>query len=251
MVTPQKNRLPIACDNLNRLLSAKLNSYGNTTGSTGSEAGDELLGESAPQADTSFDPFRVGDKVIRKKNGLCDLMTEIQADPDTGHVPRADWRWDNSAWSLSETDVVNGDMGTVLAIVQEDDNTFVVVRFRTPERLCRLAYGECHLIRAYAITCHSAQGSGFPCVIVPVHHSFYWDSKLQRGIFNREWIYTAMSRAEKMLFTVGQASAIRAAVGRKTVHKRKTQLAELIRSNPAERVHVSQADSQIENESWL
>jgi exodeoxyribonuclease V alpha subunit len=248
VVTPQKTRLPIACANLNRLLSTKLNTLGNALESTGSEAGDELL---LGASEDAFESFRKGDKVIRTKNGLCDLMNEIAIDPATGQDTRTDWRWDDSAWSLSETDVVNGDMGTVLDIVQEQDNTFVVVKFRTPDRLCRLAYGECHLSQAYAVTCHKAQGSGFPFVIVPVHHSFYWDNKTQRGIFNREWIYTAVSRAERFLITVGQFSAIRAAVGRKTVHRRKTKLAELIREHPAERVHVSMADSIVEAESWL
>jgi exodeoxyribonuclease V alpha subunit len=243
IVTPQKSRLPIACDNLNRLLSAKLNHFGKAhEEGEASEPDEDNFGdgsgddEGARMAQDIWVPFRRGDKVIRTKNGLCDLMTRIEpvtdrADPEAGESTRTDWRWDLEAWSLSETDIVNGDMGTVMDIVEDGKDTYVVVKFRMPERLCRLPFGECHLSQAYAITCHKAQGSGYSYVIVPVHHSFYWDSKTQRGLFNREWIYTAISRSERMLMTVGQFSAVRAAVGRRTVHRRKTRLVSLLKDS--------------------
>lgn len=239
VVTPQKARLPIACDNLNRLLSEKLNAFGNIHGEPDADGEDDVGGP--PEVDEGRVPFRRGDKVIRTKNGLCDLMVMIneneESELDDDQEPsRVDWRWDDSAWRLAETDIVNGDMGIIYDIVDDPKDTFVVVRFRTPDRLCRLSYDECHLSQAYAITCHKAQGSGFPFVIVPVHHSFYWDAKKQRGLFNREWIYTAISRSERMLITVGQFSAVRAAVGRKTVHRRKTRLVSLIRGHASLKV---------------
>ena len=95
-----------------------------------------------------------------------------------------------------------------------------------------------NLIAAYAMTCHKAQGSGFPYVIVPVHGSFYWNHRTQTGLFNRELVYTMFSRAEKLLVTVGQFHSIVQAIGRKTVDNRKTRLASLIAGTVAEPIHA-------------
>lgn len=248
VVTPQKTKLPIACDNLNSLLSSKLNPRAVASVDDGWQYyGPNGQQVQAPQAsdDHGEPPYRVGDKVVRTKNGLADLLIDIGAPDDfdwaTGEFAheeedrRVDWHWKGRDYKFREIDVVNGDMGQIEAIVEGPKDTYVVVRFRTPDRLCRLPFGSAsHLTLAYAMTCHRAQGSGFPFVVVPVHHSFYWDAKEEKGIFNREWIYTAISRAEKLLVTVGQYSAIRAAVGRRTIHKRKTRLAGLLRAMAAD-----------------
>jgi exodeoxyribonuclease V alpha subunit len=222
VVTPQRARLPIACENLNALLSARLNPKAALAAGVGG------FGDTAE--DARRPPFSVGDKVIRTKNGEADEMT---APPEGGRV---DWHWGGGRWAFAPCEVVNGDMGTVMDVVIDPDagEAWVVARLRNPDRLVRLPYGDSHLQQAYAITCHKAQGSGFPYVIVPVHHSFYWDDRAKRGLFNREWIYTAISRSEKLLVTIGQSDAIRAAVGRPTVHRRRTRLVEFYRSmNPS------------------
>lgn len=209
VVTPQKSKLPIACDNLNRLLSAQLNRNARL------QPGDD---ERSPS-------FTKGDKVIRIKNGTCDEMI-----PDEANISRKGWKWNGNTYRFNETYVVNGDMGECLDMIEdvEAKRIWVVVQFRNPDRLCRLEYASADLIPAFAITCHKAQGSGYPYVIVPVHPSFHWDNRTGTGLFSREWIYTAISRAERLLVTVGLFSSIRAAVGRKTIHQRQTKLASLI-----------------------
>jgi exodeoxyribonuclease V alpha subunit len=229
VVSAEKGKKKFACGNLNRLLSEKLNPPPKEVG-----AGDATQGNGWAARDTNESdddesgygpPFRKGDKIVRTKNGLCDLMRE--ASPED-HV---DWRWRGQDWSMSETDIVNGDMGRIEDIVFDEDEgeRWVVVQFRTPERLCRLAYSECHLIQAYALTCHKSQGSGFPFVIVPVHESFYWDRRTHTGLWCRELFYTAISRTERLLVTVGQFSSIRSAIGRRTIHQRRTRLVDLIK----------------------
>lgn len=222
VVSPQKARLPIACDHLNRLLSDKLNTW-------------KKHHEAKPPVKWDEDgpaiPFVVGDKVVRTKNGLCDALTPAR------EGERAAWTWDEQDWSVDEIDIVNGDVGEVYDIV-ESDKWYVVVRFRSPDRLCRLPMADHNLIAAYAMTCHKAQGSGFPYVIVPVHGSFYWNHRTQTGLFNRELVYTMFSRAEKLLVTVGQFHSIVQAIGRKTVDNRKTRLASLIAGTVAEPIHA-------------
>jgi len=251
-VSPQNGKSPMGCDHLNRKLSEVLNDW-------------RRHNDKPVQADEpGFDPpFVIGDKVVRTKNGLCQQMIRdnqprASSDPaskgsgnqasDTNITDELDfdedlrfttapsdeevptWIWENTRYKLIETDIVNGDMGEVIDIVPGDKgDSYVVVRFRTPDRWCRLPFSKHHLVSAYALTCHKAQGSGFPYVIVPVHESFWWDHKTGQGLFSREWLYTAISRAEELLVTVGQFSAIRKAVGRKTVHRRRTRLVQRIR----------------------
>lgn len=218
VISPEKRKPGVGCNYLNKLLADLLNPYRKMD-----PAKVESDDMGAPV------PFERGDKVIRTKNGLCDRM--VNAAECDGDSPL--FRWDGRRYGLIETDIVNGDMGTVLDIVQEGDNWYVVVQFRTPDRLCRLPYGECHLELAYAVTCHKSQGSGFKYVIVPVHDSFYFNTRTGEGLWNREMIYTLLSRAETLLVTVGSAQAIRSAVGRPTVQRRKTRLAQLMRARLA------------------
>jgi ATP-dependent exoDNAse (exonuclease V) alpha subunit len=134
---------------------------------------------------------------------------------------------------VRETPVVNGDVGLVLDMVPTERRGMdVIVLFRDPDRLCTLPLGDCHLIRAWCITTHKAQGRGIPYVILPVHRSFYWDAKRGTGLACRENLYTRFSRASKLLVTVGSFAAIEAEVRRPTVARRRTRLKSLIQLEP-------------------
>lgn len=209
----------ICCRDINRALSPLLNPERGTTQDIRGGNGD---GDS--EANGFEPPFRPGDKIVRTKNGMVDELL-----PLTSTTAHADFRWRDQAYEVKEIPVVNGDLGQVLDIVPGPKGSSVVVKFLNPDRLCRLAYSECHLIQAYALTAHKCQGSGMPYVILPVHQSYFWDNRKLIGIWHRELIYTAFSRAEKLLVTIGQFSAIRQAVGRKTVHTRRTRLVERIK----------------------
>ena len=213
VVTPQNTRLAIACDALNESL------------------GDLINPPTAPPGyDSKQPPFRVGDKVVRTKNGLVHQLINPQErmDGDIFEIwddhEKKNWYWRGSEYELKQTLVVNGDMGDVLDIAVEPKASFAVVELKNPTRIVRISMSDPNLQKAYALTCHKAQGSGFPYVIVPVHGCFYWDSKRGTGLFSREWLYTAMSRAETLLVTVGEFKAIEAAAFRKTTHLRRTRL---------------------------
>ena len=177
----------------------------------------------SPEGGPEFCP---GDKVIRTKNDKAELLTAAPPGTKVNIGDKKMFTFDGQPYRVTATTVVNGDLGTVLGIVEEAKISFIVVRFTLPDRVCRLPLGDHNLMLAYALTCHKAQGSGFPFVIVPVHGSFYYDTRNDRGLWTREWLYTAISRAETLLITVGQRSAIDLAIGRKTVQKRNTRLIE-------------------------
>jgi exodeoxyribonuclease V alpha subunit len=134
--------------------------------------------------------IRIGDRVVR-------LANKVYKDAISGlDVP-----------------VVNGDLGMVENITGDH----LTVLFESPERRIEMKRGEAELALAYALTCHKMQGSEARLVILPVHKSF--------GPFpNREWIYTAMSRAKELLVTVGQADALDYWVSRTGIGLRKTNL---------------------------
>jgi len=223
VISPQNDRLPIACENLNNLLSRKLNPKGFIS-----------------EHQNKWDKFRVGDKIVRTKNGFVDLMVPAHGlsadDPyfaeeleDFSFDDAADFRWKGKDYYINKTYVVNGDIGQVLAVEKIYGKRYVIVEFKNPYRLCCLPAGESHIAPAYCITCHKAQGSGFPVVILPVSNTFHWNNYTQSGLWCREMFYTEISRGIDVVITVGEFSAIEAAIGRKTIDKRKTNLARFIK----------------------
>jgi exodeoxyribonuclease V alpha subunit len=136
-------------------------------------------------------PFRRADKVLQRKNE-----------------------------SINEEFVVNGDLGEV-GIINDSE---IGVEFRYPDRSVRIKRKDHHLTLAYCLTIHKMQGSEAPVIIMPLHSSF-------GGFFNRELVYTGISRARDICITVGEWGALLAASGRVGNARRITRLVELLRSD--------------------
>ncbi len=77
------------------------------------------------------------------------------------------------------------------------------------------------LALSYAMTVHRSQGSEMPCVVLALHESHY-------TLLERQLIYTAVTRAKKLLVVVGSKKALNLACQRTTSKKRCTMLAEEI-----------------------
>ena len=78
------------------------------------------------------------------------------------------------------------------------------------------------LTLGYAVTIHKSQGCEFPVVIVPLLSQHYM--MLQRNL-----LYTAMTRAKKLLIIVGGRKALEMAVANYRVEVRYTRLIDRIR----------------------
>jgi exodeoxyribonuclease V alpha subunit len=114
--------------------------------------------------------------------------------------------------------VVNGDFGRVEEI--DHAGKKLIVRFDNPDRLVSIPAGgeKCRLDLAYAVTVHKYQGSQAPVIIVPIHPCL--------GIMvpQRNWLYTALSRAESLCIVVGHDAEIARIVGRTGQRRRFTRL---------------------------
>ncbi|MGC8780000.1 MAG: ATP-dependent DNA helicase, partial [Anaerolineae bacterium] len=117
-----------------------------------------------------------------------------------------------------DKDVFNGDMGYITAVDLEDQMVRVNMDGRTiPYDFLELD----ELVHAYAISIHKAQGSEFPAVVVPILTSHYM--MLQRNL-----LYTAVTRAQKLVVLVGSPRAIGIAVKNDRAQERFSGLVERV-----------------------
>ena len=149
--------------------------------------------------------FREGDKVMQIKNNYqleWEVTTKFGLAVDKG------------------TGVFNGDMGVITEInkytetieVEFDESRKVKYGFDMTEEL----------ELAYAITVHKSQGSEYPAVIIPLLPG-------PRLLYNRNLLYTAVTRAKKCLTIIGSDTVFQEMIQNKNEQARYTSLAERIR----------------------
>jgi exodeoxyribonuclease V alpha subunit len=120
-----------------------------------------------------------------------------------------------------DKEVFNGDMGRLVAA----DDEGLTVEF--PERRLIYAPGElADLQPAFAITVHRAQGSEYDAIVVPVLTQHF--VMLQRNL-----LYTAVTRAKKLLVLVGSERAVRLAIDNARPSERSSGLAHRLSPPPS------------------
>ncbi|MDR0932834.1 MAG: ATP-dependent RecD-like DNA helicase [Victivallales bacterium] len=114
-----------------------------------------------------------------------------------------------------DKNVFNGDMGKLVYINASGKKFEVMFDGMRP---VEYALDEAdQLTRSYAVTVHKSQGSEFPVVILPFLREHYM--MLQRNL-----LYTAMTRARKLLIIVGSRRAVQMAVNNARLEPRSTLL---------------------------
>ncbi len=118
-----------------------------------------------------------------------------------------------------EKEVFNGDIGIVTDIDEDDQ----VIWVRMEDRLVPYDFGETDdLMLAYAISVHKSQGNEYPAVVLPLLTQHYM--MLQRNL-----LYTAVTRAKKLVVLVGSRRAIFMAVNNARPAERYSLLKERLR----------------------
>lgn len=107
-------------------------------------------------------------------------------------------------------EVFNGDIGKIKFIHPEEQE----MEIEYPEGIINYDFSELDEIDlAYALSVHKAQGSEYPVIIIPVTTSHYM--MLQRNL-----LYTAVTRAKKLLIIVGTKKAIGIAIKNNRIRQR-------------------------------
>lgn len=118
------------------------------------------------------------------------------------------------------TGVFNGDIGYIEEIYSATGETIVL--FEDGRRCHYTTIDLDELVLSYAITIHKSQGSEFDAVVIPI-------SGGNPMMLTRNLLYTAVTRAKKMVVLVGGMNHISFMIRNSYTFKRKTLLKELIK----------------------
>jgi exodeoxyribonuclease V alpha subunit len=133
--------------------------------------------------------YRVGDKVMQLRNN----------------------------YDKGTAGVFNGSVGVVTALSLEDSELRVLL---DEDEEVPYGFDELdELTHAYAVSIHRSQGSEYPCVVVPVTTSAWL--MLQRNL-----LYTAVTRAKRIVVLVGSRRALAKAVRTQSAGRRYTALSQ-------------------------
>ena len=148
--------------------------------------------------------FREGDKVMQIKNNY-QIEWEVT---DKYNIPVD-----------KGVGVFNGDTGIIKEI-----NTFaelLTVEFDEGRKVSYPFSQLDELELAYAVTIHKSQGSEYPAVILPLLSG-------PRMLFNRNLLYTAVTRAKRCVVVVGSEETVERMIGNVSEQKRYTGLRQRI-----------------------
>lgn len=141
--------------------------------------------------------FREGDKVMQTRNNY-DIVWEKSGESGTG--------------------IFNGDIGIIISVKPAARTLVIDFEGRTAEYTSEMTD---QIELAYAITVHKSQGSEFPAVVIPLLGGF--DKLCYRNL-----LYTAVTRAKKLLIIVGSKDMVTKMVENNRRTNRYTCLKEMI-----------------------
>lgn len=172
----------------------------------------------------SLNDIEVLAPMYRVNGGINDINAFLQSaqNPDSGGSAKVIYGRENDhvfkvgdkvIQTTNDTDkeVFNGDMGIIKVIESKDtdpvlrgQNASMTVDFDGHEVHYNVFEWKSELDLAYCVSIHKSQGSEFPMVILPLVMS-------ERKMLRRNLLYTAVTRASKVLIMVGDEQAFETA----------------------------------------
>lgn len=140
--------------------------------------------------------FSLGDKVMQTANNY-----DIEWEDQEGQLGKGVFNGDIGR--IKDFDLANG-----LAHVEFEDGRIAVYD--------RVDLAE--LTHAYAITVHKSQGSEYSCIVMPIFPSYTME--------NRNILYTAVTRAKKLVVLLGEIEVLKRFVSRISIDDRRSTLSE-------------------------
>ena len=142
--------------------------------------------------------FRQGDRVMQTKNNYDISWTKDDGSEGNG--------------------IFNGDIGFIFDIDHKNQSMEIVFDDKSVQY--DFSYLE-ELEHAYAITVHKSQGSEYPIVIIPAYRA-------PEMLLTRNMLYTAVTRAQKMVIIVGDDGIVKTMVENNKQTLRHTGLSRLL-----------------------
>ncbi|OQB14318.1 MAG: ATP-dependent RecD-like DNA helicase [Firmicutes bacterium ADurb.Bin193] len=143
--------------------------------------------------------FREGDKVMQIKNNYATEWERTDGETGSG--------------------VFNGDVGYIEKIDPSEETVTIV--FDDKKAVYDFSGLE-EIDLAYAVTVHKSQGSEFDAVVIPMYPA-------APMLMNRNLLYTAVTRAKKLVVVVGRESVLQSMVNNVSEHKRYSGLQSRLR----------------------
>ena len=155
---------------------------------------------------------QVGDTLFREQDKVMQIKNNYQLEWEV--VSRYGIPIDKGSG------IFNGDIGIILSI---DDYAHEVVIEYDEHRRVTYQYAQLDEIElAYAVTIHKSQGSEYPAVIMPLLSG-------PRMLFNRNLLYTGVTRAKNCVTILGSRETLREMVENNYQNRRFTGLSDRIR----------------------
>lgn len=151
--------------------------------------------------------FREGDKVMQIRNNYEKTWTKV-----------------TSCGMEESTGVFNGDIGKIIKIDNQSDS--VVIIFDDGRQAIYNQSDLEDLVLAYAVTIHKSQGSEFDVLVIAVTNG-------PPTILSRNLLYTAVTRAKKMVVIVCGKKTLALMVHNNYVRQRTTMLKKFLKEENA------------------
>jgi ATP-dependent exoDNAse (exonuclease V) alpha subunit len=184
-------------------------------------------------------PFRVGDKIICLRNTRLKAVVPVGKFRDPATAEDAGWYQPTGQGREHEVYTANGEIGRVVAVGEKHtvarfggaDASLVQIantkkRGGDDEGEQPAASGSADFDLAWAITVHRSQGSEWPCVVCLVDDA-------GSMIADRNFWYTAISRARTLCVVIGPRGVFDRQVKRQALVKRRTFLPDLLKEQGA------------------
>jgi exodeoxyribonuclease V alpha subunit len=192
------------------------------------------------QSKFGFDPgedIQVLSPMHRGTVGVAELNQRLQTELNPPAPGKVEFRHGHRVFRVTDRviqivnnydlQVFNGDLGRIREVDLEEQ----ICRVEFDGRPVEYEFSQLdELVHAYAISIHKSQGSEFPVVIIPILTQHYM--MLQRNL-----LYTAITRARKLVVLVGSKQAVAIAVRNNRISARNTRLSDRLNLNsiPLER----------------
>lgn len=166
-----------------------------------------------PEIESGDTTYRLGDKVMQISNNY-----------------NMEWTKYTNGIYEEGMGVFNGDIGNIVAVNRNSKE--IVVAFEDGRNCTYLATDLNQLVLSYAITIHKSQGSEFDYVVIPIMTGSPY-------ILTRNLIYTAVTRAKKMVTLVGLKENLYKMIKNNYTAKRNSMLATFIKNFVADEGKMS------------